>query len=139
MVRPMTDLLATGREALDRQGLARHMGAELVSLDRGRAELRLPLAAKVLQGDGFAHGGAVSFLVDTAISFAAASVLGPDVLTQEYKVSLLRPASGDELVARATVVHYSLRHATCRCDVFTSSGDEERLCATSLGTIARME
>ena len=72
-----------------------------------------------------------------AIEFSAptGSVLGADVLTQEYKVSFPRPAAGGRLVARGTVVSHSKRQAVCRCDVFSVDDGSEKLCATALGTI----
>lgn len=73
--------------------------------------------------------------MDNALTFAGGTVLGPNVLTQEFKVSYVRPAKGERLVARATVIYSSKRQAVCRCDVFAVDGADEALCATSLGTI----
>jgi uncharacterized protein (TIGR00369 family) len=59
-------------------------------------------------------------------------------VTSEYKINYIRPATGDLLVARATVIYAGKTQAVVRCDVFAKSGDEERLCATAQGTIAKM-
>ncbi len=135
----MSDILELGRAILSQQGLSAYLGAELVSLEEGRAEIVLRLNEHLLQQHGFAHGGTVSYLVDTAISFAGGSVLGPDVLMQEYKISLCRPGVGESLVARATVVYRSRRQAVCRCDVYAIEGAQETLCATALGTVVSAE
>ena len=76
--------------------------------------------------------GAISYVADNALTFA-----GGSVLTSEYKIDYLRPASGETLVARASVVHAGSRRAVCRCDVFAvGAGGGETFCATAQGTIA---
>jgi uncharacterized protein (TIGR00369 family) len=124
-----------GRAVLAAQPFSVHLGTELVALEPGRAELAIDVAPHLQQQNGFVHGGIVSYLVDNALTFAGGSVLGANVLTQEFKVSYLRPANGERLVARATVLSNSKRQAVCRCDIFAVNGEEETLCATSLGTI----
>lgn len=62
-------------------------------------------------------------------------MLGSAVLTSEYKINYLRPASGETLVARASVVNAGRSQAVCRCEVFTTgAGRKETLCAAALGT-----
>ena len=135
----MEGLLELGRAVLAAQAFSVHVGAELTRLEPGQAELVLPIAPHLGQQNGFVHGGAISFLVDNAITFAGGSVLGPNVLTQEIKVSYLRPGRGERLVARASVIHGSERQAVSRCDVFAVDGAEESLCATALGTVLAVE
>lgn len=132
----MTDFMALGRAALERQSFSTLVGAELVSLEQGRAVLALPVRPDLLQQHGFVHGGLVSYLIDNAITFAGASVLGESVITVEYKVNYLRPAWGDRLVATATVESAGARLAVCRCDVAAVEGDKETRCAVGQGTIA---
>ena len=63
-------------------------------------------------------------------------MLGSAVLTSEYKINYLRPASGETLVARASVVNAGRREAVCRCEVFTTgAGRKETLCAAAQGSI----
>ena len=128
-------LLEVGRAVLALQPFSVHMGAELLAFEPGRAELSITVQPHHEQQNGFVHGGIVSYLVDNALTFAGGSVLGPNVLTQEFKVSYVRPAKGERVVARATVVYSSKRQAVCRCDVFAVTGEDEALCATALGTI----
>ena len=131
----MTELLELGRRVLASQSFSAHLGAELVRYEPGDAELSLPLGPKLLQQNGFAHGGVVSFMVDNGITFAGGSVLGPNVLTQEFKVSYLRPGKGERLVARGHVVHGSRRRAVVRCDVYAVEEGRDEICATALGTV----
>jgi uncharacterized protein (TIGR00369 family) len=132
-------LLELGRAVLASQPFSAHVGAELARLEPGEAELVLPIRPHLGQQNGFVHGGAISFLVDNAITFAGGSVLGPDVLTQEIKVSYLRPGKGEQLVARASVIHGSQRQAVSRCDVFSVQDGAETICATALGTVLAVE
>ncbi len=135
----MEGLLDLGRAVLAAQPFSRHVGAELARLEPGTAELVVRIDPHLLQQHGYVHGGVLAFLVDNAVTFAGGSVLGPDVLTQEIKVSYLRPGRGERLVARASVAHSSKRTAVCRCDVVAVDGDEEILCAVALGTVMSVE
>jgi acyl-coenzyme A thioesterase PaaI-like protein len=49
----------------------------------------------------------------------------------------VRAARGDELIARAEVVHAGSALVTVRCDIFDRHADGEYLCAIAQGTIAR--
>lgn len=134
---PKPDLLQLGRRVLAAQPFSVLLGAELVAFEPGRAELKLPVRPEHLQQHGFVHGGAVSYLADNALTYAGGSVdPGRGVVTSEYKINYLRPAVGDALIARASILYAGKNQIVCRCDVFAVSGTEEKLCATAQGTIA---
>ncbi len=135
----MNDFLAFGQNVLASQPFSVLLGAQLSAFKPGYAELRLPVRAELLQQHGFVHGGVISYLADNALTFAGGSVLGPAVVTAEYKINYLRPAQGDQLEARAVVIHAGKRQAVCRCEVFTMNNEEEILCAVAQGTIVRLE
>lgn len=134
-----TGALATlGRAALQAQPFSVMLGAHLQRLEQGEAVLRLGLRHELLQQNGFAHGGVLCYLADNALTFAGGSLLGEAVVTAEFKINYLRPAKGDELVARAVTLHAGQNQAVCRCDVFVHDGrGASRLCATAQGTISR--
>ena len=134
----MSDMLDPGRRILASQPFSVLVGAELLRLGDGRAVLRIPIRAELKQQHGFVHGGVLSYAADNALTFAGGSVLGTGVVTSEFKINYLRPARGDSLVARATVVHCGRTQAVCRCDIFASEQGAERLCATAQGTIAKL-
>jgi acyl-CoA thioesterase len=75
--------------------------------------MALPVRGEMLQHHGFVHGGVISDLVDSAITFAGGSVLGENVVTAEYKVNYLKPARGQRLVATAAVESSGSRIAVC--------------------------
>ncbi|TCP09864.1 PaaI family thioesterase [Caldimonas thermodepolymerans] len=132
-----TSLLDLGREVLAAQNFSRLLGAQLEAYEPGRAELVLPVTDQLLQQNGFVHGGVLSYLADNALTYAGGSVLGPDVLTAEYKINYLRPAVGERLQAVATVAGSGRTQAVCRCDVLVEQAGERKLCATALGTIRK--
>lgn len=132
------DLLAWGREVLAKQPFSVLLGAELDIFEAGCAHLSVPMSPRLLQQDGFVHGGVLSYLADNALTYAGGSVLGGAVLTSEFKINYLRPATdADRLVAVATVVGSGRSQAVCRCDVFVERGGERKLCAAAQGTIRK--
>lgn len=131
--------LTLGRTVLAAQPFSQLLGAELVHLAPGEAVLHVPLRPTHLQQNGIAHGGLLAYAADNALTFAGGTSLGADVVTAEYKISLLRPATGGKLVARATTLHAGRSQAVCRCDLYAvDPGGAPELCATALGTIARV-
>ncbi|MED0678994.1 PaaI family thioesterase [Aneurinibacillus thermoaerophilus] len=130
------ELFSIGQHALAAQSFSRLLGTKLMVFQPGEVVLELPVHEKLLQQNGFVHGGVLSYAADNALTFVGGSVLGPNVLTSEYKINYLRPAIGEKLVARGTVVYAGKLQAVCRCDVLViKDGEEETLCATAQGTI----
>jgi uncharacterized protein (TIGR00369 family) len=134
----MEDMLALGRQVLASQPFSVLLGAELLSLSQGSAELKIPIKADLKQQHGFVHGGVISYAADNALTYAGGSALGEGVVTSEFKINYVRPAMGEFLIARASVVHAGKNQAVCRCEVYFSDKGTERLCATAQGTIARL-
>jgi uncharacterized protein (TIGR00369 family) len=130
------ELSRTGQQALKSQPFSAVIGARLTSLSEGKAVLEVPIREEVLQQNGYVHGGVMSYIADNALTFAGGSVLGPAVLTQEYKINYLRLASGETLVARGSVVNAGRRQAVCRWEFFaTGAGRKETFCAAAQGSI----
>ena len=101
------------------------------------ATLSIPIQDKLKQQHGFVHGGVVSYLADNALTYAGGSVLG-DSVTSEYKINYLRPALGEKLIARASVVSSGKTQAVCQCKVFAVANGEERVVALAQGTIRKV-
>jgi uncharacterized protein (TIGR00369 family) len=133
----MLDNLAQAQAILATQPFSVFLGAELTRFDPQHVELSVPFRPEFQQQFGFAHGGVLSYLADNGITFAGGAVLGPDVITSEYKINYLKPALGERLIARASVIGASSRQAVCRCDVFAVKDGQEYLCSTAQGTIVR--
>jgi len=132
-------IIEIGRQILASQPFSRLVGIELDSAQRGRCVLSLAIRSDLLQHHGFVHGGALSCLVDIALTYAGATALAVPVITSEFKINYLRPALGRRLVARAEAVHTGRNQAVCRCELYALGDDgAERLCAIAQGTIVRL-
>jgi uncharacterized protein (TIGR00369 family) len=128
--------LEQARTLLDAQPFSRLLGTRLTHAAPGEGTLEIPVDERLLQQDGYVHGGVLAYAADNAITFAGGLVLGPRVLTGGLSIDYLAPARGDLLRARAVVVHRSTRRATARCDVGMVGPDGSfALCAAAQGTV----
>jgi uncharacterized protein (TIGR00369 family) len=125
------------RESFARQGLMKHLGARLAELGPGHAEIRVPYRAELTQQHNYFHAGVSGTIADSACGYAAYSLMPADssVLTVEYKMNLLAPADGEELIARAKVLRAGKTLKICAADVYVRKNDAEVHCATMLATI----
>jgi uncharacterized protein (TIGR00369 family) len=125
------------RESFARQGLMKHLGAELTALRLGACEIRVAHRPELTQQHGYFHAGVTASIADSASGYAAYSLVPADssVLTVEYKINLVAPAQGEFLIARGRVLRSGRTLKICAADVFAVNGAEEILCATSLSTI----
>jgi uncharacterized protein (TIGR00369 family) len=131
-------MLQLGKQVLDTQPFSKLVGAVLTKFDQEGTELRVPIREELKQQHGFVHGGVLSYVADNALTFAGGAALGTGVVTSEYKLNYVRPAIGQEVIARAVAVHAGKSQAACRCDVFVINDGKETLCAIAQGTIARL-
>jgi len=125
------------RQSFSQQGLMKHLGARLTELKPGMAELRADHREELTQQHGYFHAGVSSSLADVACGYAAYTLMPEDssVLTVEYKINLMAPAEGQELIARARVVRSGRTLKVCAADVFARKGATETHCATVLATM----
>jgi uncharacterized protein (TIGR00369 family) len=114
--------------------------AEIECAAPGQVEIRMPFNKQFGQQNGFIHAGALSGIMDSACGYAAYSVApeGCNVLTVEFKVSLLAPAVGDHFIARARVKRQGKTLSVCAADAFAVTKAGEKLIATMLGTIMNL-
>lgn len=134
----MSELFEFGQRILAAQPFSCLLGTELDTFKPGQAVLVLAVRDELKQQHGFVHGGVVSYLADNALTYAGGSVLG-DSVTSEYKINYLRPALGDKLIARASVISSGKKQAVCQCEVVALHNDEERMVAFAQGTISKVE
>lgn len=125
------------RESFARQGLMKHLGAELAELAPGSVTIRVAFRAELTQQHGYFHAGVSGAIADSACGYSAYTLMPTDasVLTVEYKMNLLTPADGEELVARARVLRSGRTLKICAADVYVRKQGEEVHCATMLATI----
>ncbi|MDB4893398.1 MAG: PaaI family thioesterase, partial [Gemmatimonadetes bacterium] len=82
------------------------LGARLEHIAPGEVRIGVSHRPDLTQQHGFLHAGAVTSVVDSACGYAALTLMEPGaaVLSVEFKVNLLAPASGKEFVAIGKVV-----------------------------------
>jgi len=114
-----------------------HLGARLAELGPGLAEIRVSYRPELTQQHGYFHAGVSGAIADSACGYAAYTLMPADstVLTVEYKMNLLAPADGEQLIARARVVRSGRTLKICAADVYARKSDAEVHCATLLATI----
>ncbi|MGI8517798.1 MAG: PaaI family thioesterase [Acidimicrobiia bacterium] len=110
------------------------LGVTLIDAGSGWLETELAVAPRLLQQHGYVHAGVVTTLADHTAGAAASTMVGSEqsVLTADFTVHLLRPASGERLRCRGEVVKVGKRLIVVQADVW----HEESHCARYLGTMA---
>lgn len=134
------DFAARVRDSFDRQGAMKLIGAALVHVAPGEADIAVDYRQELSQQHGYFHGGIVGTIGDSAGGYAAFSLMPADasILTVEYKMNLLAPAAGSRLIARGRVVKPGRTLTIAHIDVFVLRDGSEHLCATLLQTLMAM-
>lgn len=128
------------RESFERQGLMRHLGAELMAVELGMVKIRMPFSPSVTQQHGFFHAGATSSIADSAGGYAGYTLFPQDssVLTIEFKINLVAPAKGEYLEATGKVVRSGRTLTICQLEVHALEGGERNLVALGQQTLMCM-
>jgi uncharacterized protein (TIGR00369 family) len=99
----------------------RDLDIRLDKVAEGICETSLVVQERLRQQHGFVHGGVIATLADHTAGGAARSVSGArDVLTVEFKINYLRPATGDRLRCTATVLRAGKTAIVAEALVFSS-------------------
>lgn len=107
------------RASFARQSFMASIGAKLTFIGAGKVVVEAPVGPGFLQQQGFAHGGLIFTLADTAAGYAALTMMPPEVevMTVEMKINLLAPASGS-LRAEGRVLKTGRRVSVVAADVW---------------------
>lgn len=124
-----------GLEALFRASPTNDYYRPQLTVDEGRAEVRVELRADMYHAAGAVHGSHVFKLLDDAAFFAASSKVEDHfIVTTSFTVQLLRPVSAGPVVARGTVLQAGKRMLWADARLYDAS---ERLVATGTGSFTR--
>lgn len=131
------EFAAEVRKSFAAQSIMQSIGAQLSRVEPGVVEISLPYRTDLTQQNGYLHAGIITTIADSAAGYAAFTLMpaGASVLSVEFKVNLLRPASGEVFLARAEVIKDGKTLTVVRADVFGISGNERTLVATMQGTM----
>ena len=121
-----------------RAPFVRDLGMTLDGAGPGWCEASLAVEERHLQQDGFVHAGVVTTLADHTGGGAGwtCTTEGQTVLTVEFKISLVRPATGGRLRCRAEVVRAGRTLIFTEATVFAVDADGEKLVARLSQTLA---
>lgn len=131
-------------ESCRRSQTLKLLAAEILVVDKGRFELRIPQLNFTHRPTGMFNGSTIASAVDVASGYAAVSMFNEDARfsTVELKVNFLSPAMGDQLLAKARVLKSGKVLSVVQVDVFsvyTEVGAKETFAATALVTLMRLK
>jgi uncharacterized protein (TIGR00369 family) len=128
-----SDGLEIARRTLKGNPATTLLGFEAVSVGRGRAVLKLEVAARHLQLHGVVHGGILAALADTASAIAAYTTVpaGTAIATVELKINYLEAVPGGTVRAEAVVLRAGRNFLVVECGLIDGRG---RLAAKALMT-----
>ena len=131
----MTDFIAQDpnfqvriKKSFHAQGLMGHLGAGLVSVSPGTCEIELPFS------------DADVTIADTAGGYAAFTLMDADdgILTVEYKINMMAPASGELLIGRGQVLRSGRTLTVSQAEVSVVKDGKETVCAAMQQTLMRI-
>ena len=128
------------RASFARQAVMTLIGAVMTRVEPGRCTIELPVRDDLTQQHKYVHGGVVGMIADSAAGYAAFTLMPADasVLTVEYKINMLAPAEGEQLLARGSVIKPGRTLSIARADVFGVRDGREKLVATMQQTLMVM-
>jgi uncharacterized protein (TIGR00369 family) len=120
-----------------RQAFMQTLGATLELVEPGRVHIAVPFSDHLRQQHGYLHAGVITSIADSASGYAALTLApsGSEVLSVEFKISLLAPARGQRFVARAKVIRAGRRLSFCTAEVVAVDGSDEQVIAVMLSTM----
>lgn len=113
------------------------LGAELGHVTVGEVHIMLRPRPELSQQHGYTHAGVLTSIVDSACGYAALTVAPPwyEVLTVEYKVNFMRPATADCFMAIGKVVRSGKTLTVCHGEVVDEQGSRQEPIAVMQATI----
>jgi uncharacterized protein (TIGR00369 family) len=124
-------------KSFNQQAVMGLVQATIESLKPGEIEIEFPYQANLTQQNGFIHAGILSTVMDSACGYAAYSLMPVDasVLTVEFKINLLAPASGERFRSIAAVKKSGRTLSLSEAELYAITGDQRKLVATMSGTL----
>lgn len=130
--------LAKARAIFSRSAFVGDLGIRLKDLGTGWCESVLEVAPKHQQQDGYVHAGVQATIADHTAGGAAGTLAAEDdlVLSVEFKINFLRPALGERLRCRATVLRKGRTLIVAESEVFAEHDGSRKLVSKATVTLA---
>jgi uncharacterized protein (TIGR00369 family) len=131
------DFHAAATATFAAQPAMRTLGISIARLEPGEVDLTMAYAPQFTQQNGFVHAGIITAGLDNACGIAAFTLMpkGVDILTVEFKTTLLAPAKGERFLFRATVIKPGRTLTVCEARAVAVHQGVETLVATMTGTL----
>ena len=126
------------QEIFDRAAFISDVGIKVSDIGAGWCETTLDILPRHLQQDRYIHAGVLATIADHTAGGAAGSVVKEDeiILSVEFKINFLRPAIGNLLRCKATVLKAGKMLVVAESEVFAVDGAQEKLAAKATVTLA---
>ena len=120
-------------------GFADVCGIEYREASVGRCLVGLQMDERLLNPQGFAHGGLLATLMDVAAGSVGLFAHGQarPMVTQSCEIHYLRPVSGPLVLAEGRCLKAGRRSAVVQVDV--RENDSARVCATGIFEICYLD
>jgi uncharacterized protein (TIGR00369 family) len=107
------------RESFVRQRFMATLGATLDVVRAGEVHIGFTHRDELTQQHGYLHAGVLASVADSACGYAALSLMEPGagVLSIEFKINMLAPATGTRFVAIGRVVRAGRTITVCTAEV----------------------
>jgi uncharacterized protein (TIGR00369 family) len=114
------------------------IGMRLTDCGPGWCETELSVASHHLQQNGYVHAGVLTTIADHSSGGAASTIIGADeyVITLEFKLNLLRAASGEKLRCRSQVLRAGGSFTVVESEIYSMNQDKAILSAKGIFTMA---
>lgn len=126
------------KEIFSKANFINELGIEINKIEAGYCETILSIKEKHLQQDGFVHAGVLATIADHTAGGAAASMIKDTqtILSIEFKINMLRPAIGEELICKAKVIKNGKTISIVDSEVFSIKDKEEKMVSKAIVTLA---
>ena len=113
------------------------LGIKLLACGVGSCASELVVTPRHLQHTGVVHAGVLATLLDNTAGAAAYTLMPRETnpVTLEFKLNLLRPASGERLECRASVLKAGKQFTVVESELYNLSGESSKLAAKASVTI----
>jgi uncharacterized protein (TIGR00369 family) len=106
-------------------------------IEKGYFQSTVAIEEHHRQQDGFIHAGVMATMADHTAGYSAFTIVPEDfqILTIEFKINFLRPAFGDSLVCRSSVIREGSQIIISESEVFDIRDGVETLAAKAMVTL----
>jgi len=125
------------KDSFARQTAMQTLGIKIDTLHPGEVILAMDYDKALTQQHGFIHAGIITTGLDSAAGYAAFSLMADDaaVLTVEFKVNLMAPASGESFLFKGVVVKPGRSITFAEAKAYALTDGQEKLIATMSATM----